>query len=240
MPSNLASTINIGKHSACLVRLARLDTDCSPLQGTDSVFVTAGLVTLTGTPLVEEGTQVEPKTACGDYAFRVEKPDRIKRYDLSGEFIFFDHELMFSMFGGTSVVGRAATPFATKVVGHAMPDPATALSGNGMYLEVIQLTALQGVGDCNPSASSPYAYGTIFPRVKFVPGDSSFTEDAATLTFTGKATANPNMFDGPWNDWPGTGYMPNSPKIDVLYSKTQYDAMAVLARAGWQNAPTSS
>lgn len=240
MASNLASTVNIGVHSACIVRMAALDADCSPLQGVDSGIVTAGLVTLTGSPVVEEGTAIEPKLACGDYAFRVEKPDRIKRYDLTGEFIFHDHEAMALMFGGSTVVAKAASPYATKVIGHAMPSVDQGLGTIGVYLEVIQLVAFEDQGECAPNATAPYALGTIFGRCAFTPGDSAFTEEAASVTFTAKANENPNLFDGPWNDWPGTGYVPKSPKIEVLYNKAQYDAIANLARAGYQSLPTAS
>lgn len=240
MASNLASTINIGVHSACIVRMAKLDTDCSPLQGADQGIITAGLVTLTASPVVEEGSQIEPKLACGDYGFRVEKTDRIKRYDLSGEFLFHDHEAMLMMFGGSTIVAKAATPYVGKVIGHAMPSTDDGIATVGVYLEVIQLVAYQDLGECAATTTAPYAMGTIFGRTRFVPGDATFTEEAASVTFTAKASENPNLFDGPWNDYPGSTYIPRSPKVEVLYSKTQYDAIATLARAGYQTLPTAS
>ena len=32
--------------------------------------------------------------------------------------------------------------------------------------------------------------------------------DAIQLPLTGKVSGNPALYDGPWNDWPGEGYIP--------------------------------
>lgn len=240
MASNLASPFNLGVHSASIVRMANLDTDCSPKQGTDNMFVTAGLVTLSGTPSIEEGTAIEPKTAAGDYGFRVKKKDRLKGYDLTGEFIFHDHEAMQMMFSGSLVLGKAGSAGVGKVIGHAMPNMDDGLPQVGVYLEVIQLVAYEDLGECAPVTTGPYAMGTIFGRATLRPGDSQFTEDASAVTFTGTALENPNLFDGPWNDWPGTVSIARSPKIEVFYTKAQYDVIAAAARAGLQSGPTAS
>ena len=69
MSTNLAGGVNIGELQACIVRAARLDSDCSPTGGVNGGIVTAALVTLTADPDIEEGTNYEQKNACGDILF---------------------------------------------------------------------------------------------------------------------------------------------------------------------------
>jgi hypothetical protein len=240
MPSNLAGDINLGQFNACVVRVARLDTDCSPSGGNDSGWVTAGLITATATPDVEEGTVFEPKTACGDIAYTFETADKIKRYNLSGEFVFFDWEGMEIMFGGETILGAAGGDFAGEVIGYATPA-FTSTANNGVYLEIITQGVAQGAGDCIASGSGfPTYYGNIFGKVKMTPGERVFENDVARVTFTGKATSNPALFDGPWNDYPGAGYIPNSPYVHVGYSAAEYAAILATVAPGYQDLPAAS
>src|SRR4051812_45386208 len=108
MASNLAGGVCIGELQACIVRVAALDSDCTITGGTNGGLVTAGLVTLTADPDVEEGTVYEQKNACGDILFTYEKDDVVKRYNVSGEFGFSDFEMMALLFGGTTILGAAA------------------------------------------------------------------------------------------------------------------------------------
>lgn len=247
MPTNLANgTVNLGSHTPSIVRIAMLDTDCSPVQGADSGFVTTALVTGQADPVVVEGTVIEPKLANGEFAFRVEKPDRITRYDIQADFAFRDYEMFRALFGGSLLLGAAGGPYAGKVVGHAMPNDQEGVNQNGVYLEIITLAAYEDLGDCvpalagGPGATAPYAIGHIFGKVKCVPGTKNFGEDAHMVSFTGKATPNPALFNGPWNDYPAAGYMQRSPHIEVVYSKAQYDAIAARIAVGLQALPAVS
>jgi hypothetical protein len=240
MASNLAGNIYLGQYNACLLRAAKLDTDCSPLGTADSAIVTTGLVTMTASPEIEEGTVYEPKTGCGDVAFTIAKSDVIKRYNLTGEFIFFDFELMEILFRGSTVVGGAGSDFTGEVIGHAMPNY-TDTTNNGVYLEVITQAAGEGAGDCVTSGGGYPSYiGYIFGKVKLAPGDTVLEEDVARLTFAGKAVNNPALYDGPWNDWPGTGYIPNSPLVRVGYSSAEYAAILATAGAGYKTPSVAS
>ena len=84
----------IGQRNVCILRAAKLDDDCSPLGGADSGVVTVGIVTMTASAEIEEGTIAEPKTGCGDIAFTVADPDILKRYNVTGEILFHDVEMM--------------------------------------------------------------------------------------------------------------------------------------------------
>lgn len=240
MSTNLAGGVNIGELQACIVRAARLDADCSITGGTSGGIVTAALVTLTADPDVEEGTVYEQKSACGDILFTYEKDDKIKRYNISGEFGFSDFEMMALLFGGSTILGKGGGDYAGEVIGYA--DPLyTAAASNGVYLEVITTAIEEGAGNCIAAGSAhPVAIGHIFGKVKLRPGAQNFGDDIKRLTFSGKGTNNPNIYNGPWNDYPGAGYAPNSPHIAVGYSQTEYDAIAAAVSAGYVDLPAGS
>lgn len=240
MPSALPAAVNVGQFNACVVRVAKLDTDCSPLGGNSTGWVTGGLVTMTATPDIEEGTVFEPKTACGTIGYTIEDPDRIKRYNLNGEFIFFDVEGMEIMFGGSVIAGAAGGDYAGNNIGYAVPDY-NSPSTNGVYLEVITRAVGEGAGDCVTSTGGfPTYHGHIFGKVILTPGERTFENDVARVAFTGKARSNPALFDGPWNDYPGAGYIPTSPYVMVGYSATEYDTILATVAAGYQDLPAAS
>ncbi len=240
MPSALPTTENIGITGVCILRAALLDSDCSPTQGNGSGFITAGIVDLTATPDVEEGTVIAPVTGCGTTAYRKTRPDRLNGYNVSGNLIFFDDEGSHILFGGTKILGASGGDFAGEVIGWAAPNydnPQT----NGVYLEVISERVAEGAGACISSAGGrPTHVGHIFGKVLLTPGEISLQDGAVNMPFTGKATANPNLFDGPWNDWPGEGSIPSSPVVRIGYTQAEYDAILAEVAAGAVDLPTAS
>jgi hypothetical protein len=241
MPSNLPNTENVAISGVCLFRVARLNADCSPVNGNGSGYVTAGIADFTASPQIEEGTEIIHKNGCGQIMYRQKRPNRIKSFTVSGNLSFFDPEALFQIFGGQVVLGRAGGPFAGDTIGWAAPNydnPNT----NGVYLEVISQTVAEGSGDCVSVASDRPGYiGHIFGKAILVPGDLSLTEgDAILVPFTGDATANPNLFDGPWDDFPGEGYIPTSPYVPVGYSLAQYEAILADVAAGAADLPAAS
>lgn len=240
MTTNLAGGVCIGELQACIVRAAVLDTDCTPVGGVNGGIVTAGLVTMTADPDIEEGTVYEQKNACGDILYTYEKDDVVKRYNISGEFGFSDFEMMAMLFGGSLVLGKNGGDFQGEVIGYA-DRLYNAGRRNGVYLEVITTAITEGAGDCTVVGSeAPFAIGHIFGKAKLVPGSQNFADDIKRLAFSGKSTNNPNLFDGPWNDFPGAGYIPNSPHVAVGYSQTEYEAIAALVTCGYQDLATGS
>lgn len=240
MPSNLPAAVNVGQIQACVFRVARLAADCSPAGGDCSGYVTAGLATFTSSPDVEEGTRIEPKNACGSIVYTYESPNIVKRHNLSGELYFFDPEAAYVLFGGEVVVGGSGSDFAGEAIGWASPnytDPFT----EGVYLEIITRNIGEGAGDCATADGGFPAYtGHIWGKAKLVIGDRTFEEDAARLTFTGTATGNPNLFNGPWNDWPGDAYIRNTPYQWISYSADEFEAILADAAPGCADLPTAS
>lgn len=241
MATNLAGNVSIGQLNACVVRVARLGPDCHPTGGINSGVVTAGLATLTADPEIEEGTVFEPKNACGSIAYSYRQEDRIKRYNLSGEFLFFDYEMMEILFGGTLILGAAGGPYAGKVIGMA-DRPFSAAARNGVYLEVITQAITADGGDCAQGTGGAPAYvGHIFGKAKLTPGSRTFENDVARVTFTGSSDANPWLTNGPWNDYPGAGYIPSAGHVEVGYSTVQYNAILAQITAGYAaNLPAGS
>ena len=234
MASALPGDICVGQHSVCLLRAAQLGPDCVPTRGADSGIITPGIITATATPEYIDGASFEPLTGCGDIAWTFETRDRIRRYTLSGELTYFDHEAMSLLFGGQLIVGASGTAFANDNIGWASPwytddDP------DDVYLEFITKTAGAGVGQCAPAEDPFPAYvGHIFPKATLNPGDRTFEFDAATLTFDGFSVANPNIGTGPWGDFPGTGGIPSTGYVQVSYSADEYAEMLELASCGFQ------
>lgn len=240
MPSALPSTENIGEVGVCLFRVARLASDCSPLGGNGSGYITAGIIDFTATPDIEEGQTIAPTTGCNTTAFRIVRQDRLNGYNISGNLIFFDDEGLFQMFGGTVIEGLTGGDFENEVIGWAAPNYDAAAS-NGVYLEVISQRVAEGAGDCITSGTGRPTYtGHIFGKVLMTPGELSLSNDALQLPFTGKASANPNLFDGPWNDFPGEGYIPSSPYVKIGYTDAEYAAILAAVAAGAADLPTAS
>ena len=140
---------------------------------------------------------------------RSKDEDKIKRYNLTGEFIFFDVEGMEVMFGGSTVLGATGGDYDGDNIGYAVPDY-NAADTNGVYLEIITRASGEGAGDCVSAAGGfPTYHGHMFGKVKMTPGERTFENDVARLAFTGKARSNPALYDGPWKRLPGRGVHPD-------------------------------
>jgi uncharacterized protein YraI len=57
------------------------------------------------------------------------------------------------------------------------------------------------------------------------------------VSLTGTVEGNPNLVFGPWNDYPNTGVVPNSPKVEVYYSQEQYEEIAEAVGCGYATLP---
>lgn len=240
MPSALPTTENIGITGVCLFRVARLASDCSPLGGNGSGYVTAGIADFTATPDVEEGNTIAPTNGCGVTVYRKVRQDRLNGYNLQGNLWFFDPEAMFQMFGGSVITGAAGGDFENEVIGWASRNYDSAET-NGVYLEVIGQRIAEGAGDCISSAGGRPTYqGFIFGKTLLTPGELSMSDDALQLPFTGKASGNPALYDGPWNDFPGDGYIPNAPIVTIGYTDDEYATILASVAAGAQDLPAAS
>ena len=243
MPSNLPDDTELGEIGASLIRVASLDAQCRVVGGDCSGFITTALTSLNPETDIEEGTVFEPKTAGGVIFYTFRRPDLVKRITHTIEFIGLDPEQEYVLFGGTKITGDAGSYSPGEVIGYALPDY-NDTPYNGVYLEVIRQQIARGSGDCVDSSGNwaPYV-GHIFGKARLTKGGTTMEDAPGSVTATGFSVSNPNLFDGPWNDWPGAApnvYIPRSPWIKIGYSQTDFDAMLALAGAGCQDLPAGS
>jgi hypothetical protein len=106
MSTNLAGGVAPGEFKLCYVRANLLTPGCAPSVAPNSQVVSTGAIKFDATPEIEAGAEYAPKGGCGKFGYIVKDDDRIKYWGLSGEFMTFDYELMFLMFGGTLQLGK--------------------------------------------------------------------------------------------------------------------------------------
>jgi hypothetical protein len=206
MASNLANDTCIGQYKLCYIRVVRLGANCTPATGTDSAVISVGAVSIQASPELEEATAFEGKNGCGTVIFDATGQDKIKRWNLTGDLITFDWELLNLLFGGAVIVGDSGTDFPGKAIGYAMPGPAEE-DTSGVSLE-IWVKNTTGTGTCVTGTVVAEWTRHVFPRVLATPGDRTFEEDIAHFNFTGRGTENLNWGDGPFDDYPGVGNAP--------------------------------
>jgi hypothetical protein len=240
MASNLVADTCIGQHSLCIMRVAALAADCAPAGGADSGIVSLGLITATATAEIKEGRRLEPTNGCGRAGWQYVEPDATTGYTITGEGLYHDLEMKYLMFGGTLANGKGGGAFAGKTIAYAEPHYTDAQT-NGFYLEMIVRNAGEGVGECAVGGEElPYATGYIFGKCRARAGDINFSDQMIPFTFSINAESNPALYDGPWNDYPAVGYIPNSPKVEAQYSQAEYEAIFATARCGFQTLPAGS
>ena len=198
MATNLPGGRCLFEKNVCVIRVARLNSDCSLTIGVNNAAVSTGIVTMTRSAEIEEGQEFNFKNGCGTLIAYAADQDNIKRFNLSGELLTMDHELLEIMFGGSVLVGAAATSFAGQNMGYARPIGFNA--SNGVSLEVWTQAVFGVGGGCSSDATAPAYVRHVFPRVTFVEGDRVFENDIAKISFNGKAFANPAWGNGPFND----------------------------------------
>jgi hypothetical protein len=238
MATNLAGGGQcLGQHSACLIRAALLDTDCTPQGGTNSGIVNIGIIDATATPEYRDERRIEPTNGCGEVMFTYYQAGCLLRETLSGNIIFQDWEMMQLIFGGSLILGRTGTGFPGKVIGWAKQACPTPVQRN-VYLEIITRLTSQTQGDCQTGGTAAPTYqGHIFPKVFLNCGAETFNDQQSPLPFEGFSVGNPSLVRGPWNDYPGTGAMPNSPHLRVGYSDTEDAAILATAGCGLKDLP---
>lgn len=176
---------------ACALRAARLEPNGVPDPGSDSLYVTSGLITLTATPVYRDGDEFQLTNACGDLCLDYKDQDRLRRIDVELNICAPDPELTEMLAGGTVLTDGAA-------VGYAFPELLVNPNPYGISLE---LWSKRVDEDGVPDSELPY-YRWVLPRVWLRVGAKNFENGPMNNPFSGYAKQNSNWYDGPTNDWP--------------------------------------
>lgn len=217
---------------ACLVRVARLGPDCTPLTGTNAGFVNSGIMSFTTSPEIDEGTTIEPNNGCGGKLFTFRPKGLITRWTITGELGYFSVEQQELMFGGEVLEGIVGGDYAGKAIGYAYPDY-TDPPYDGIYMEVISKVIDAEAGECVGGSGAPPYIGRVLGKVSLVPGDLNQQNDHVPVPFTGVAERNPNIGTGPWGDSPVQGGWTARPVQFAYYSQDEFDAIEALAGPGY-------
>lgn len=212
MPNDCARHVFV-----CAMRVARLEANGVPDPGANNLYVTDSLATLTVTPVISEGEEVEVKNACGEVCVNVKDCDRLKRLDLSLGLCYPDPQLLELLTGGVVLTSGNA-------VGYGMPPLGQAACPNGVSVEVwAKRYDVAGA----PDADFPYEHYAL-PRTYWQHGAKTFENGPIQIELNGFATENDNWFNGPANDWPVASdrVMQSLPKASVPTASCGYQTIA--------------
>lgn len=190
-----AGTICTGTIQLCRLRLARIDTDGTPLAGAGNLYVTDQQISLSVGVEISEGDDFEQKSGCGAICVTFKDCDRIKRLTLSLSLCTPEPELTQLLLpdGELLVDGSGNTRgFAYPRIGE--PDcPA------GVSIEAW----VKNIEDGSQHPDFPYIR-FVFPRTFWQIGEKTLENAIIVHNFTGFGEENQNWLDGPANDWPYT------------------------------------
>lgn len=186
----MADELCLPQVHVCAMRLAQLDPSGVPQPGAGNLLTIDSMVSITATPVITDGDEIEEKTGCGIVGVNYKGPDTLKRYDLAIQVL--DRNPYVAQFLGRGVILQA-----NGAVGYGAPS----LGPTNEEAISIEFWAKR-IDEGTLSSVNPYAWWT-FPKVTNLREDViTKDQNADKPSFVGRAFENPNWFDGPLNDWP--------------------------------------
>lgn len=177
---------------ACALRVARLDSDGTLLEGANNLYVSDALTTLALTFNVEEGDEFVVKNACGELCVNVKNCDQLKRIDLTLSLCYPDPELLELMVDGSTLLTSGAA------VGYAIPALGSATCPDGVSIE---LWAKRYDSGGALDGTFPYSH-YVLPRTYWQHSARTFENGPVTAELTGFAVENDGWGLGPNAEWP--------------------------------------
>lgn len=201
---------------ACAMRVTRLEADGTPDVGASNMYVTAGLITLTATPVWQDGAEMTVANACGDLCLDYQENSRLRRLDVELNICAPDPELSELLSGGTVLTSAGA-------IGYAYPSLLEDPNPNGVSLE---LWSKRIDEDGAPDATFPYMWW-VLPRVWLRIGAKNFENGPMNNPFSGRAKQNAQWGTGPMDDWPvaSTRVLQHLPTADLPDTLCGYQAV---------------
>lgn len=175
------------------MRVTRLDGCGATVLGPTSQVVSKGFVTVTLTPVNDEGTTITVVNANGENCINDVPTPRFLNYTAEVVFCNVNPDLINITTGNPIVYDAAVTP---QGVGFGV-DSNVDQSASGFALEVWSNTPSSA---CTPGQSQAYGY-FLLPFLKGgTVGDITIGNDAVNFTLTGAATKDGNQWGvGPYN-----------------------------------------
>jgi hypothetical protein len=175
------------------MRVTRLLDDGSPDAGSNNLYVTDALTTLTATPVYADADEIEVKNACGVVCVSAIGDDTFKRLDVTLSLCTPDPQLAELLTGGSVLSPPGGGS------GYAYPEVGTA-PGQAVSIELWAKRIDPTTGDL----ASDFPYNRwLFPKVKNLRvGERTFENGAFASPYSGRAFGNTEWYDGPEADWP--------------------------------------
>lgn len=175
-----------------VMRVTRLDGCGAKVLGPTSTVVSDGFITVTLTPVSDEGTTIAVTNANGDLCINDVPCPRFTNYTIGIEFCNVNPDLYALLTGGAIVMDSQATP---QGVGFRVNSGTNACSV-GFALEVWSNVP---TGACD-SAGVAYGYFLVPFAKGGVIGDISIGNDAVSFSLTGAASKDGSAWGvGPYN-----------------------------------------
>ena len=180
----------------CAMRITRLD-DVGCISGTtDNSFVTAELISLTLTPVVEAGADITLTGGCDCVIASYRGVDKLKRF----EFEITNPKLapaLYEMLLGGDLISNGVDPVGTIW-------PSELVCGEAQAAVALEFWVKHWNGDAQDPIY-PWIHH-VYPQTLWQIGQQQFQNDFAQPTVTGFSRKNDCWGDGPYGDGPADEY----------------------------------
>jgi hypothetical protein len=181
----------------CALRVTSLDDNGTPLVGASSAVV-RNLVQIQKSTVISTGQSFEQRDGCGNICASRTGQDKITGVTLELQLCQYDFALAAILTEGTLVTGDVFT--SNGPIGLDLPS-STAPNSNGVVVEAWS-PAMDGSEQAVSQLGDPVYFHYVWPKVTWVPGQTTLAEGVILTTFTGKGSENSQVFDGPFDDFP--------------------------------------
>jgi len=184
----MATNAYAGQAQACLIRVARLNDDGSPSEGSCNLYVTEKLVSLEWSPEVNDGDTISQLDGCGEEELFFRADDVLRWLNLTMRVVAPEPELLEFFAGGT------VHNLSGDTTGYGLKGPGVVGGPTDTSIELWEAIIVDG------SIADYMRY--VFPRTRGWRRTGSTHENAAyEVQIEGRGFAAGAWGDGPAGDW---------------------------------------